>query len=49
MNNGAFINPYINIYMVIGFLFNGSLPLFAKLIVMPRYHKLLSDEKSKNI
>ena len=47
--NGVFTNPYINIYMVIGFLFNGSLPLFAKFIVMPRYHKLLNEEKNKKI
>jgi len=32
-------NPYVNIYMGIGFVFNLLLPLFAKFIVLPRYHK----------
>jgi|LGOV01.1.fsa_nt_gb hypothetical protein len=39
----------IYIYIVIGFVFNGSLPVFAKFKILPRYRKLLSDEKSNNI
>ena len=30
INNEVLVNPYINIYMVIGFIFNGSLAVFAK-------------------
>ncbi|BEP29822.1 HXXEE domain-containing protein [Helicovermis profundi] len=40
-NNGVISNPYLNMYMVIGFLFNGLLPLMAKFIILPRYNKLL--------
>jgi hypothetical protein len=39
--NGDLSNPYINIYMVIGFLFNALLPVMAKLVVLPRYQRLL--------
>lgn len=37
------INPYFNIYMLIGFLFNLVLPIFAKVYVLPRYRKLIKD------
>ncbi len=47
-NNEVMTNPYLNIYMVIGFVFNGTLPVFAKFVVMPRYHRLINDEKIKN-
>jgi len=46
LSNNVIINPYINIYMVIGFVFNGLLPVFAKYSIIPRYHRLLSDEKT---
>lgn len=45
LSNKILINPYINIYMVIGFAFNGLLPLFAKYWIIPRYHKLLNKKK----
>jgi len=38
---GTISNPYINIYMVIGFLFNAMLPLMAKVIILPRYRRRL--------
>jgi hypothetical protein len=44
INNEVLVNPYINVYMVIGFIFNGSLAVFAKFLVMPRYHKLMKGE-----
>ncbi|GAA0182684.1 hypothetical protein SH2C18_50190 [Clostridium sediminicola] len=47
--NDIFINPYINTYMVIGFIFNGLLPVFAvmpnKYGIISRYHKRLKEEK----
>lgn len=38
-------NPYFNIYMLIGFLFNGLLPLMAKFIILPRYKRRLTNVK----
>lgn len=38
-NNEVIKNPYMNIYMIIGLLFNGFLPLFAKFVILPRYRK----------
>jgi len=32
-------NPYINIYMAIGFVFNLLLPILAKTVILPRYYK----------
>jgi len=46
-NNEVLTNQYLNIYMVIGFVFNGSLAVFAKFVIMPRYHRRLNDEKNK--
>lgn len=43
INSEILRNPYLNIYMVIGFVFNGSLAVFAKLVVMPRYHNLINE------
>ncbi len=43
LSNTISINPYMNGYMVIGFVFNGLLPVFAKFVVMPRYHRRLND------
>ncbi|GAA0741334.1 HXXEE domain-containing protein [Clostridium oceanicum] len=40
-NNGAFTNPYVNLYMFIGFMFNLLLPISAKFIIIPRYHRRL--------
>lgn len=45
--NGVLSNPYINIYMVIGLLFNGLLPLLAKFIAIPRYKKRLREAKEQ--
>lgn len=42
MSAGVIANPYVNIYMVIGFVFNGSLAVFAKFLVLPRYRRRLS-------
>ncbi|MEA3424181.1 MAG: HXXEE domain-containing protein [Bacillota bacterium] len=40
--NEVLINPYINMHMFIGFMFNLLLPIFAKYIIMPRYHRRLN-------
>jgi len=45
--NGVISNPYINMYMVIGFLFNGLLPLMAKYIAIPRCKKCLREAKEQ--
>lgn len=37
-------NPYINLYMFIGLLFNLVLPISAKFIIMPRYQRRLNDQ-----
>ncbi len=42
--NEVLANPYINVYMIIGFSFNLLLPLFAKFVVMPRYHRRLKEK-----
>lgn len=44
-NNEFLSNPYINIYMVIGFLFNGLLPMMAKFIILPRYSRRLKEDR----
>ena len=46
--SGVLENPYTNIYMVIGFAFNGLLPIIAKYGIMPRYHRRVSERKTKN-
>ncbi|RXV63671.1 HXXEE domain-containing protein [Fusibacter sp. A1] len=42
--SGTITNPYLNIYMVIGFMFNLLLPIFAKFIILPRYHKRMANK-----
>ncbi len=44
---GIISNPYVNTYMVIGFLFNGLLPLMAKFIILPRYKRCLREAKEQ--
>lgn len=44
-NNEVLSNPYLNIYMVIGFLFNGLLPMMAKFIILPRYSRRLKEDR----
>lgn len=41
---GVVGNPYLNVYMIIGLLFNLLLPLFAKFIIIPRYHRRLREQ-----
>ncbi len=38
-----FINPYVNVYMFIGFIFNLLLPICAKYIILPRYRRRLKE------
>jgi len=42
---GILSNPYLNIYMVIGFLFNALLPLMATFIILPRYKRRLANHQ----
>jgi len=42
-SNEVFTNPYVNVFMFIGFFFNLLLPIFAKLIIMPRYRRRLNN------
>lgn len=39
IENNVITNPYMNPFMVIGFVFNLLLPIFAKFVIMPRYKK----------
>ncbi|MCH4889058.1 HXXEE domain-containing protein [Acidaminobacter sp. JC074] len=47
-DQGVIDSPYFNIYAVIGLLFNLLLPIFAKFVILPRYHKRLDKEKSSS-
>ena len=38
------VNPYMNIYMAIGFAFNLLLPILAKTVILPRYHKRVKKQ-----
>jgi len=42
--NEVITNPYLNVYMLIGFLLNLVLPILAKFIIMPRYRKKLNNQ-----
>jgi len=44
VDKGILTNPYMNIYMVIGFGFNLLLPILAKTVILPRYHKRVKEQ-----
>lgn len=43
MDNKVLLNPYMNIYMILGFVFNLLLPIIAKTVILPRYHKKANE------
>lgn len=45
LSDKVLANPFLNIYMAIGFAFNGLLPVFAKYMILPRYRRRLNEDR----